>query len=1120
MSAADHLPISSKGEFLAKAAALGASAFPVVGLIPQGCVYVGDIIGQHQHWWLIGNGIGVASIATLSPFFASRAKLLWGAKVGGAQTGTSNKEEIFDICGMKFPVNHLYTNVLITGTIGTGKTSTAIFPILEQMFLTYTNENTRDPKLKEDPFLKLGGISLDVKGEFYQAVLFFANLAKRNVLEDIQIIRPNIWIPVVKFMDIPTKRYFYLSALETSFGSECKQLIDGQGPNFAHDIPTDVFSYNAARRKPYEDKLKSIDFGVAGLNLRYVGWRQDGSRLVRVLNTPGYEQLEYATGPRGGSSRVYEAPPTQLRYVAVEGVDNMLRYNLVNPDLPPSEVAKRLTNIAKLLDPDKGSGDNPYFEKEGSRLMGVIIDAWRLVYDTRQITGPDIIRIATASTELRNFVVELQKRREITTTDITRIATANTELRNWVEELKKRKEIAATDIMRIATASTELRNCVEELKKRKEIAATDIMRLATAIAELCNCVEELRKKKEITGPDIMRIATSNTELRNFVEELKKQKEDLETEEKKTTRALDKRDIAARIRKLTDHISYLMDTWEKLEPKTKSIVQSVVGQMFGEFLTDNNLQESFCSPATYSFDDCISKGTFFCFVPGRDYEATSRVMGTALKTDFQSRMLARPSMSRMNKSRKILKIIDECHIYAVAGGSTGQGDENFNSLSRQSNVINVDATQSDASLISVTGKDKADVYLQSYGGRVWFQNSNERTNESAAKLCGKLYREFEKHVHQDDFSMAGTVGLKNNKVKRDSKFTKVERFPPERFATLNTFESITFNKGHKGEAQKAVLKQNKPHYFSGPDNSPKVATLMRWYIQAYPENLAFKQGKSSMFDTIIPGENDGAVSPVLAPEAGTAASSTPASGSARAVEEIEEIDEREEAKKAKAPTPSIPPATDLDVDANSIPPLRERKPLDILSPRTLLIPSEDDLRTLPPSPSATRKPPPETKVAQDLPGDIRESFRNGKVSMAQMRKLDAFFKDQATQIELGREMAQTLLAEPLYNPQQALMEAAANAGRAGTDPTASVTSGPRGRAAGEKPQAPNLLKAQDGEESLDLARQISKNRIELADQLKSAAKAALPPATALPAAVPDAGDEPDPTAAPAFLQLQK
>lgn len=71
------------------------------------------------------------------------------------------------------PESGLYQNFLITGTIGTGKTSSAMYPFTEQ-FIKYNSLN---------PNKKLGILILDVKGNYFKQVKQFAQ--KYNLEKDI-----------------------------------------------------------------------------------------------------------------------------------------------------------------------------------------------------------------------------------------------------------------------------------------------------------------------------------------------------------------------------------------------------------------------------------------------------------------------------------------------------------------------------------------------------------------------------------------------------------------------------------------------------------------------------------------------------------------------------------------------------------------------------------------------------------------------------------------------------------------------------------------------------------------------------------------------------------------------
>lgn len=74
------------------------------------------------------------------------------------------------------PEASLYQNILITGTIGSGKTSSCMYPFTKQL-INYNKNNANS---------KLGMLILDVKGNYYKEVINFANSANR--LSDLYVI--------------------------------------------------------------------------------------------------------------------------------------------------------------------------------------------------------------------------------------------------------------------------------------------------------------------------------------------------------------------------------------------------------------------------------------------------------------------------------------------------------------------------------------------------------------------------------------------------------------------------------------------------------------------------------------------------------------------------------------------------------------------------------------------------------------------------------------------------------------------------------------------------------------------------------------------------------------------
>lgn len=103
----------------------------------------------------------------LVKFFVKKDKKSSGSKVLESNLsklnlliGKFNNEDVF------IPEKGLYQNFLITGTIGSGKTSSAMYPFTKQL-LKYNSENSSD---------KVGMLILDVKGNYYNQVKNYVDL--------------------------------------------------------------------------------------------------------------------------------------------------------------------------------------------------------------------------------------------------------------------------------------------------------------------------------------------------------------------------------------------------------------------------------------------------------------------------------------------------------------------------------------------------------------------------------------------------------------------------------------------------------------------------------------------------------------------------------------------------------------------------------------------------------------------------------------------------------------------------------------------------------------------------------------------------------------------------------
>ncbi len=79
--------------------------------------------------------------------------------------GKNDKDEIISL-----PEKSLYQNFLITGSIGTGKTSSAMYPFTKQLINLFSNDVKN----------KIGFLILDVKGNYFKKVEDFAKKSGRE----------------------------------------------------------------------------------------------------------------------------------------------------------------------------------------------------------------------------------------------------------------------------------------------------------------------------------------------------------------------------------------------------------------------------------------------------------------------------------------------------------------------------------------------------------------------------------------------------------------------------------------------------------------------------------------------------------------------------------------------------------------------------------------------------------------------------------------------------------------------------------------------------------------------------------------------------------------------------
>jgi hypothetical protein len=363
------------------------------------------------------------------------------------------------------------------------------------------------------------------------------------------------------------------------------------------------------------------------------------------------------------------------------------------------------------------------------------------------------------------------------------------------------------------------------------------------------CIEMLRIVNEpgvqVDGADIGRLTTQKT---FWSEKNGILKEKIAELKKKIAGPTDPGlipEIEERLKKYTGVKSYFEEEWVTMEGKTKAIMTQVIKQLFNAFLLDGKLQNAFGSKATYSFMSTITRGDLYIF-GGCEYETLAKMVGTALKMDFQSCVLSRPANKHINQTRYLLFENDECQEFAVAGVGSAVGDERAMSLAGESLLINLLATQTLASLEAVLGKERARIYAGACGGIICYQVTDHDTAAEISKKIPEVTRE-ERELSSNDLRITNLFSA-DAKLKEHIKYVKEPRFSANDFMTLNIreWESIAYNKTMVGDHAKAHRQTNLPHPIGSAEGKRELEEFIRWYECASLEQLAWDQKRPDLF----------------------------------------------------------------------------------------------------------------------------------------------------------------------------------------------------------------------------------------------------------------------------------
>lgn len=382
---------------------------PVLGVMrsPTTSVWLPHDFIQTSLWIIL-----LAMIALILLIMAKIAdRYAWVEKLKG------EVQRIIILGGMRFAELDLFNNFVIFGTIGSGKTVSAVYPLLEQITKVYNQEDARSPRAK------WGGMAVDAKGNFHESLIYTMAKEGRDILKDLVIIRPDNDYYMVEFEDLETGNHYFVAATGGTKMQECNLVLNtATGPVLTVDesgikylvLPTgrkeSLNSFLFSDRKRFTDPgvhaaLKTLVFDIKGLSVRWLGWREERGRLVRVLRTVN-KQVEYKYSEAG--DKIYCNIPNRLKYVTAHFLNNGLTYNLIAANVASTEAAARISAVAELMGNSMG-GDNAYWKMAAHKHMSNCIELKRQVDgDTgTECSVNDIQIFTTNESTLNSYVVKL-----------------------------------------------------------------------------------------------------------------------------------------------------------------------------------------------------------------------------------------------------------------------------------------------------------------------------------------------------------------------------------------------------------------------------------------------------------------------------------------------------------------------------------------------------------------------------------------------------------------------------------------------------------------------------------------------------------------------------------------
>jgi len=355
------------------------------------------------------------------------------------------------------------------------------------------------------------------------------------------------------------------------------------------------------------------------------------------------------------------------------------------------------------------------------------------------------------------------------------------------------------------------------------------------------CIELFRQvegegpsSRECSVNDIQRFTSNENALKEYLNKLEaviRRKQEMGANE-------------SEIQLLRNLKDYFLGEWIPHDPKTKGSIASCVTNLFGDVTRNAQLLKTFCQPSRFSFEDCLNSGKVYTLVLSA-YPNAQMLIGTCMKLDFQQVVQKRTQAAPVNKQRFLAFVADEYQFFITTSGGAGKsgGDEKFLSIARQSRILNLVCTQAVSMLLAVQrDENKINAFLACFGGRVFMQNLDAKTNKFAEETFGQVWHERE-DFQGHDLRLSSAVEAKAPSISRRKE--KQHRYEASYFTQLPKFQAVMFNKEESNPRRRIV--EDDLFGSASRFDRKRLAAAANDYYQAYIENRAWQLGIGHLFD---------------------------------------------------------------------------------------------------------------------------------------------------------------------------------------------------------------------------------------------------------------------------------